>query len=214
MPKSIAVLVFLLAAAPLHAWGSESPMQALYDLGGKSVLARLGKAHGLCSNGRPAGSVSAEASALLSRIRVRGLHDRQGESPAFYAVMADDPDQLDRLLGLGYDLASPQGSLLHAAAFWNASKVARLLLDRGLSPEIRNPGGATPLMIAVSEGGPDVARLLVQRGAHVDTRTLQYALACKNQAMIDFLVHSGAAISPSVRQAAKHLGVQLPANAL
>jgi ankyrin repeat protein len=213
MPKSVAALVFLLAAAP-HAWGGESPMQALYGLGAKSVSARLGAAHGLCNNGQPSGSVSAEVSALLSRIQDLGLHDKQGESPAFYAVMADDPNQLQRLLGLGYGVASAQGSLLHAAAFWNASKTARLLLDRGVSPEVRSSGGATPLMIAVSEGGPDVARLLVQRGAHVDTHTLQYALACKNQAMIDFLVRSGAVISPSVRQAAKRLGVRLPANAL
>ena len=213
MPKSIAAFLALLAAAP-HVWASESLMQALYAAGAKNISARLGSERGLCSNGPPAAGVSAEVSTLVSRIHIPGLKDEQGESPVFYAVMADDPAQLLRLLKLGYGLSSPNGSLLHAAAFWNAPNSARLLLDRGLNPDARNTSGATPLMIAVSEGGPNVARLLVERGARVDTHTLQYALGCKDQAMVDLVVKSGAVVSPSVRQAAQRLGIRLPANEL
>src|SRR3546814_8363431 len=68
--------------------------------------------------------------------------------------MADDAAQLDRLLELGYDTSIPDGSLLHAAAFWNSVNSADRLLDKGIDPNVKNTGGSTPLMVAVSEGGP------------------------------------------------------------
>src|SRR3546814_5906402 len=109
---------------------------------------------------------TAEISQLVAAISEPGLVDTLGNSPALYAVMADDAAQLDRLLELGYDTSIPDGSLLHAAAFWNSVNSADRLLDKGLVPNVKNTGGSTPLMVAVSEGGPVVAMLLLACGAH------------------------------------------------
>src|SRR3546814_4537031 len=104
--------------------------------------------------------------------------------------MAYDAAQLDRLLELGYDTSIPDGSLLHAAAFWNSVNSADRLLDKGIDPNVKNTGGSTPSMVAVSEGGPDVAKLLLARGAHAANRALRSAMVCKDQSMVNFLVNA------------------------
>ena len=108
--------------------------------------------------------------------------------------MIDNPVELNRLLKLGYYSASePLGSLLNAAAYWNSVQTARLLLDLGVNPNLQNGAGGTPLLVAVSQGGPDVAALLVHHGARIHARTLRYARAYKNKAVVDLLVRTGVA---------------------
>src|SRR3546814_4680764 len=109
----------------------------------------------LCAKAAIPNDTTAEISQLVAAISEPGLVDTLGNSPALYAVMADDAAQLDRLLELGYDTSIPDGSLLHAAAFWNSVNSADRLLDKGIDPNVKNTGGSTPLMVAVSEGGPD-----------------------------------------------------------
>src|SRR3546814_10988063 len=77
---------------------------------------------------------------------------------------------------------------------------------------VKNTGGSTPLMVAVSEGGPDVAKLLLARGAHADNRALRYAMVCKDQSMVNFLVDAGAPIDADTQRLADKLGIHLSAD--
>jgi ankyrin repeat protein len=68
-------------------------------------------------------------------------------------------------------------TLLHAAAFWGRSEIARMLLDHGTNPNLENKVGATPLHL-VSEGnynsqehGVRTVRLLLERGVDVNARS-------------------------------------------
>src|SRR3546814_12439165 len=125
--------------------------------------------------------------------------------------MAYDAAQLDRLLELGYDTSIPDGSLLHAAAFWNSVNSADRLLDKGIDPNVKNTGGSTPLMAAVSEGGPDVAKLLLARGAHVDNRALRYAMVCKDPSLFNFLVAVVAPLDADPQRLDDTLGIHISA---
>src|SRR3546814_21074228 len=96
----------------------------------------------LCAKAAIPNDTTAEISQLVAAISEPGLVDTLGNSPALYAVMADDAAQLDRLLELGYDTSIPDGSLLHAAAFWNSVNSADRLLDKGIDPtEIGSASG-------------------------------------------------------------------------
>jgi len=203
-------MCFFAIALPCSA--GEPQMQPLFKIGLALTSSRFEQPGQLCHKAVIPKTVSAQISRLLSTIDAPGLKDELGMSPASYAVIADDPVELRRLLKLGYDTSGPFGSLLDEAAFWNSVTVARLLLDRGIDPNTRNSAGGTPLLVAVSEGGPDVARILLGRGAHADTRTLRYALVCKNQYVVDLLVRSGIKIDASTRHAANELNMKLPGN--
>src|SRR3546814_1277425 len=98
----------------------------------------------VCSSDLIPNDTTAEISQLVAAISEPGLVDTLGNLPALYAVMADDAAQLDRLLELGYDTSIPDGSLLHAAAFWNSVNSADRLLDKGIDPNVKNTGGSTP----------------------------------------------------------------------
>lgn len=62
------------------------------------------------------------------------------------------------------------GALLYAAAA-GAIRCAALLLDRGADVNLANREGLTPLMAAVIDSQPIVARLLIKRSANVHART-------------------------------------------
>ena len=177
MIKLVGILIALLFAVPSVA--AERQMDQLLKIGVNLDLARLKQPGGLCIKANVPQDVAKRVLQLLSTIKTTGLKDELNHSPAFYAVMVDNPLELNRLLKLGYGVSGPLGSLLNAAAYWNSVQTARLLLDRGINPNLQNGAGGTPLLVAVSEGGPDVAALLVRRGARIDARTLHYARACK-----------------------------------
>jgi ankyrin repeat protein len=189
MFRLVATLGLLLLSLPCAATGGQ--MQQLLNIGVNLAAARAKQPGNLCSKAVISKGDSARVSQLLARVDTGGLKDELGYSPAYYAVMVDDTAQLDRLLNLGYSTSGPLGSLLNAAAYWDSVNTARLLLDRGVNPNLQNGAGGTPLLVAVSEGGPDVAVLLVHRGAHIDARTLRYARICKNREVIDLLVRVG-----------------------
>jgi len=191
MIKLVVALSALLFAIPCVA--AERQMDQLLKIAVNLDLTRLKQPGGLCTKADVPQGVATRVSQLLSTIKATGLKDELNRSPAFYAVMVDDPAEFNRLLKLGYSVSGPLGSLLNAAAYWNSVQTARLLLDRGVNPNLQNGAGGTPLLVAVSEGGPDVAVLLVHRGARVGARTLRYARACKNKAVVDLLVRTGVA---------------------
>jgi ankyrin repeat protein len=62
-------------------------------------------------------------------------------------------------------------SPLHEAARINAFKIGRILLDHGADPSIRGDGDNTALHYAALGGNTAFCRLLVQRGAELDSYT-------------------------------------------
>jgi len=208
MFRLVVILGVLLLVLPCAA--AEGQMQQLLNIGVNMAGARLKQPGNLCTKAVIPKTDSARVSQLLATIDTVGLKDELGYSPAYYAVMVDDTAQLKRLLNLGYSASGPLGSLLNAAAYWNSVKAASLLLDRGLNPNDLNSSGSTPLLVAVSEGGPDVARLLLQHGARPSARDLRYALICKNQSAVDLLLRSGAEIDADARRLANKYNLHLP----
>ena len=163
-----------------------------------------------CSRAVVSNSQREQLARLLATVNRPGLKDILDESPTYYAVLIDSPPELKRLLALGYDTSTRDGTLLHAAAYWNSVASAVFLLDHGTNLNVTDRGGGTPLMTAVGQGGPDVARLLLARGARVDTKTLDYALICKDQAIVDLLAKSGVLIDQKTRQIAENFHMRLP----
>ena len=185
-------------------------MPQLHQIGINLVLARTKGHADLCTKAVIPKADSERVSMLLQAVHTSGLKDQQGYSPAYYAVMVDDTTQLQRLLNLGYSTTDPLGSLLTAAAYWNSVGATRVLLRRGIDPNKVKSLGTDPLVAAVSEGGPDVAKLLLEHGARPSNRDLRYALICKNQDVVNMLVRSGAPIDAFARGLASKYGLRLP----
>ncbi len=70
-------------------------------------------------------------------------------------------------------------------------------------------------MVAVAEGRPDIARVLIEAGALVNTRNkdggtaLHYAVGCRNQHLIDVLLASGAIVDSKAQDLASRYNVEL-----
>jgi ankyrin repeat protein len=59
----------------------------------------------------------------------------------------------------------PGNSPVHYAAIYGRTRVLEAMLDRGVSPNLRDRNGRTLLMLAVENGHRDTVRLLLERGA-------------------------------------------------
>ncbi len=100
--------------------------------------------------------------------------------PVFTAIDHQQPAMLSLLLKHGGSYAGhTKGQTpLDRATIFGSVEVVRVLLDAGAdvnglsdpanTGDLENPSHCTPLRDAVSCGKMDIARLLVQRGAHVD----------------------------------------------
>lgn len=92
-------------------------------------------------------------------------------SPLVSAAQSGDTEKVRRQLAAGANVnETTQGATaLMAAAQGGRLEVARLLLDAKADPNVRLPFGSyTALYFAVAYGHPDIARLLLERGAVVD----------------------------------------------
>lgn len=109
------------------------------------------------------GAASSAAEAALFR----------GDMEAFKAALAADPSLLETL--------TPEGNrLLHVAANHRLVDAVRILLDAGAAVDPRNAQGETPFFRAISNHAPAIAKLLLARGADINTVTDygQNALHC------------------------------------
>ena len=92
--------------------------------------------------------------------------------------------------------------LLESAFRGDAARVQQLL-DRGASPNYRDPQGSTALMLAASSGHAAVVRALLGRGAQVDARNnygwtpLMLAIASRQREVARLLLERGA--DPALR---------------
>jgi len=130
-----------------------------------------------------------------------------GEEAFCAAATRRDRAALEKLLRADPGVArSP--SALFVAAQHNRIEVATLLLDLGVSPNVRSHTNMRPLHVAASVGAVDVAALLITRGADIDPIESQYgstpiggadwhrrpatlALLAKHSRAMFPLVHSG-----------------------
>jgi len=65
----------------------------------------------------------------------------------------------------------PGNSPVHYAAIYGRTRVLAAMLDRGVSPNLRDRNGRTLLMLAVENGRRETVRLLLTRGADPDARS-------------------------------------------
>ena len=93
------------------------------------------------------------------------------------AVAADALRTVSRLLEDGGEFNAKvddgwddEASLLHVAARHESVSIARLLLDRGIDPDVRDEDGATPLHRAAWYGSHEVGEMLLDGGASVNAR--------------------------------------------
>ncbi|MDR2164431.1 MAG: ankyrin repeat domain-containing protein [Zoogloeaceae bacterium] len=94
--------------------------------------------------------------------------NQSGEQALLLAAWKGHRNVVDWLLARGAALNRPAGqwSALHYAAFSGHRDLVTHLLERGAEIDARSPNGSTPLMMAIYEGKPEVAKLLIARGAN------------------------------------------------
>ncbi len=84
------------------------------------------------------------------------------------------------------------------AAFDGQSEKVRSILDKGMTPDARDPDDRTALMMASFNGHKETVRLLLDRGAIIDTRdamgrtALMYAAAGPYSQTVQLLLERGA----------------------
>ncbi|MBK8097715.1 MAG: ankyrin repeat domain-containing protein [Planctomycetes bacterium] len=99
-----------------------------------------------------------------------GIHGPSPDLTWFAAAHADTLAMLfrrgaDPALRFHGDRIQPGTTLLHVAAKAGATAACVLLLDKGLSPDVADDGGTTPMTLAAEDGREDVVALLIARGA-------------------------------------------------
>jgi ankyrin repeat protein len=130
--------------------------------------------------------------------------DVGGNASIMYACK--DPkyfDILKLLIDAGADSLSRVKALEWACGSrFNNIKSISLILSTGLSPNVLNLGGGTPLMTACLLGKVELVKLLIQRGADVnlsdnegETALNSYAPIDGNPTIIQLLIRAGADIN-------------------
>ncbi len=103
----------------------------------------------------------------------RLLVDYGAEMTLDVAIMLGDVERVEGFLNAGADINAPdpvQGSPpLHRAAFWGQLEVAKLLISRGANIH-RTANADLPLLIAAGRAGPELVRILLDRGVPVNSR--------------------------------------------
>jgi ankyrin repeat protein len=150
------------------------PQQSLYELavrGGRAAIADL-----LLQYGAKPIPVALTPAELLLDAALRGDAAAARELVVHHPELRDDP------LAIG------------EAVERNCADAVSMLLDAGVSPEVVNANGERPLHIAAWSNAVDVARLLIERGAEVDSVRGNYhntalgaAVHFRLNAMVDLL---------------------------
>lgn len=95
----------------------------------------------------------------------------RGENALMLAALHGDLPTVKALLERGAEPNKPDWTPLHYAAAGGHSDVVRLLLENSAFIDAESPNRSTPLMMAVRQKQPTVARLLVEEGADPTLRS-------------------------------------------
>jgi ankyrin repeat protein len=112
---------------------------------------------------------SAALKTLLSQGVDINLKDSHGATPLMYAAASGSTEVMKLLIGAGADV-NAKNSFGATALLWSAGDIrkVRLLLDKGAEVNVSTKQGRTPLLAAAAyDGGEEVVRLLMSKGADV-----------------------------------------------
>jgi ankyrin repeat protein len=120
------------------------------------------------------------------------------------------------LLEGGASRDDPWGTPLHAAARFADPPMLEYLVAHGFGIEEFGGANGPPLFIAASENRLDNVTWLVEHGADVNAANKQgehpllvYALMCRDQKLIDYLLAAGAKPDARTREVAGRVGLSV-----
>lgn len=212
MIRIVTVVVVLLVAAPAFAQDSEPELYAeLESLFSDVISANLAEKPLPCTWPNPA---VLEKQALLTSALSEATPST-GPLVLLYAVTANSLEDVQRLFEAGASREDPWGTPLHVAARFGDSAMLNHLVSVGFALEDYGAASGPALLVAATENRVDNVKWLVENGADVnatDTRgvpVIRFALACRNQRLVDYLLDAGATPDQMTRERAPGLGISL-----
>jgi ankyrin repeat protein len=138
-------------------------------------------------------------------------------TPLGLAVLADDVRLLDNLFtrGAKWRKGTADSMTMYEAARHGSPAMIKALLRHGLRADTGQPDGFSPMMAAAWENRADNVTVLLEAGADASfalpngNSALRGAVMCKNQRMVDALVHRGARPDAKTRSLAVERGMAL-----
>jgi ankyrin repeat protein len=142
---------------------------------------------------------------LLSQgFKVAYGDDDRVETVVYCAIARNHIQMVRFLVQSGADIDKPSGSFAETPLIKACSerkwKIANWLLQNGANPNIGSKHNAFPLNYAARLGGVETAKLLLKRGAKVDSvdfesmTPLDWAVEGRNKEMFQLLLSSGAQV--------------------
>jgi ankyrin repeat protein len=209
MIKRVVGIAASLLLTTIYAQESESDLnQRLETLAAEVVSTHL---RDPCRWPNPAVS---EKQALLARA-ISEATPATGPLVLLNAVTANSLSDVRRLIEAGASREDPWGTPLHAAARFSDSEMLEYLSSVEFDLEDRGAASGSALLVAASENRLDNVKWLVENGADVnatDTRgvpVIRFALVCRSQELLDYLLEAGAVPDRVTRERAPGLGVSL-----
>jgi len=138
-----------------------------------------------------------------------------GPKVLIIAVTANSLENVRRLNEQGASREGDNGSLLHAAAMFADPPMLEYLTSIGFGVEELGGASAPALVSAVMSNRLDNAAWLLEHGANVNAtdtaggQVLRFALICRDQHIVDFLIEAGAVPDQKTRELADKLGLRL-----
>lgn len=147
-----------------------------------------------------AGNVDRVRNLIAEDAALAGARDAQGLSAVTQARYHGEDDIVDALLA-----AEPELDVFEAAAVGRVERVQELVDGDPALASAFSPDGFTPLHLAAFFGHPDIARLLVERGADTNAvarnpmqvMPLHSAAAARQLEIAELLVDHGADLNAS-----------------
>jgi hypothetical protein len=139
-----------------------------------------------------------------------------GRLVLLHSVTANSLSDVQRLIEGGAARDDPWGTVLHSAARFADPPMLEYLVAHGFGIEEFGGANGPALFIAASENRLDNVAWLVEHGADVNAANrqgehplLRYALMCRDQELIDYLLAAGAKPDAKTREVAARVGLSV-----